>query len=124
MNRRCRGSQAISERATQVFWTCAEMTPRPSRSNAISLSACVRADITLARDARDVGAAGAELLFKPLEAAIEMIDAVDDRLPLRRQRGDDQRHRSAQVGRHHWRAAQPLHPAHDGRVAFELDAGA
>src|ERR1700730_17500469 len=96
------------------------MTPRPSRSSAISLSACARA-IALARDALECGAAGAELLFQPLEAAVEVVDAIDDRLPLRREAGDDQRNRGAQVGRHHRRAAQPLDAADNGGVAIELD---
>ena len=43
-----------------------------------------RPAIGLAREPRDVGAAGAELLFQPLEAAVEVVDAIDDRLALRR----------------------------------------
>src|ERR1700722_9395534 len=99
------------------------MTPRPSRSSAISLSACARA-IALTRDARDVGAAGAELLFQSLEAAVEVVDAIDDRLPFRRKAGDNERNRGAQVGRHHWRAAQAFDAADHGRVAVELDVSA
>src|SRR5271154_7598931 len=120
-NRRCRGSQVMSVRLTQVFCACAEMTPRPSRSSATSLSACARSAIGLAREARDVGAASAELLFQPLEAPVEMVDAIDDRLPLRDKAGDDKRNRSAQIGRHHRRAAQALDAADHGRVALELD---
>src|SRR5579871_898573 len=112
-NCRWRGSQAMSVDLTQVFCTCAETTPRPSRSSAISLSACACAVIALARNARDVGAAGAELLFQPLEAAVEMVDAIDDRLPLRREACDYQRDGGAQIGRHHRRAAQALDPADD-----------
>src|SRR5258708_3076595 len=97
------------------------MTPRPSRSSAISLSACARPAIALARKPRDVGAASAELLFQPLEAAVEVIDAIDDRLPFRRNTRDDERNRGAQVGRHHRRAAQALDAADYGRVALELD---
>src|SRR5271163_2787631 len=123
-NRCCRGSQAISERLTQVFCACAEMTSRPSRSSAISLSVATRSSIALARDPCDVGATGAELLFQPLEAAVEMVNAIDDRLPLGRQAGDNQRDGGAQIGRHHRRAAQALDAADDGGVAFELDMGA
>src|SRR5580658_416515 len=100
------------------------MTPRPSRSSAMSFSACPRADIELAREARDVGAARAELLFQPLEAAIEMVDAIDDRLSLRREARDDQRDRGAQVGRHHRRAAEAPDAADNGGVALELYARA
>src|SRR5690606_5508131 len=53
-----------------------------------------------ARDAFDLGAAAAELVFQAFEAAIEMIDAVDHRLALGGQAGNDQRHRGAQVGGH------------------------
>src|SRR3984885_9400629 len=100
------------------------MTPKPSRSSAISLSACARPAIALARKPRDVGAASAKLLFQPLEAAVEVIDAIDDRLPFRRKAGDDERNRGAQVGRHHWRAAQAFNAADHGRVAVELDVRA
>src|SRR5580692_2721365 len=78
----------------------------------------------LAREPRDVGAAGAKLLFQPLEAAVEVIDAIDDRLPFRRKAGNDERNRGAQVGRHHWRAAQALDAADHGGVAVELDVRA
>src|SRR5260221_8955422 len=97
------------------------MTPRPSRSSAISLSACARPAIALARKRGDVGAAGAELLSQPLEAAVEVIDAIDDRLPFRRKTCDDERNGGAEVGRHHGRAAQALDAADHGRVAVELD---
>src|SRR5580658_6134268 len=49
-------------------------------------------------------AAAAELVLQPLEAAIEVIDAVDDGFAFGGERGDDQRDRRAQVGRHHRRA--------------------
>src|SRR5271154_402915 len=104
-NRRWRGIQTMSAHLTQVFCTWAEMPPRPSRSTAISFNAWVRANIALARDARNICAAGAKLLLQPLEAAVEMVDAVDDRLPLRGETGDDQRDGSPQVGRHARRAA-------------------
>src|SRR5271154_4964063 len=123
-NRRWRGIQTMSAHLTQVFCTWAEMTPRPSRSNAISLNAWMRSNIALARDARNVGAAGAKLLLQPLEAAVEMVNPVHDRLPLRGETGDDQRDRSPQVGRHDRRAAQAPDAADDGGVAFELDARA
>src|SRR5580698_1560429 len=100
------------------------MTPKPSRSSATSLSACVRAAIDLARKPSDVGPAGAELLFEALETAVEVIDAIDDGLPFRRKAGDHERNRGAQVGRHHGRAAQAFDAADHGRVAVELDLSA
>src|SRR6516164_816792 len=100
------------------------MTPRPSRSSAMSFSACPLAAIGLAREAGNIGPASAELLFQPFEAAIEMVDAIDDRFPFRREARDDQRNRGAQVGRHHRRAAQALDAPDNRRVAFELDASA
>ena len=64
-----------------------------------------------ARDARgpgegllqplDVGAAVGELVLEPLVAAVEVIDAMQDRVSLGGEPGDGERHRSPQVGRHH-----------------------
>src|SRR5215471_14438170 len=78
----------------------------------------------LAADALDFGAAAAELVLEALEATVEVIDAVDHGLALGRERRDDERHRRAQVGRHHGRALEPL-DAFDGRgLAVEMDARA
>src|ERR1700739_1617351 len=75
-------------------------------------------------DALDLGAAAAELVLEALEAAVEVIDAVDHGLALGRERGDDEGDRRAQVGRHHRRALEPL-DALDGRgLAGEGDGGA
>src|SRR5215471_18667346 len=75
----------------------------------------------LPADTRDVGAAGDELVLEALEPAIEMVDAVDHGLALGGERRDHERHRGAQVGRHHGRAAQPG-DAIDGRgLAVEMD---
>src|SRR5690349_23100028 len=38
------------------------------------------------------------------DLAVEVIDAVDDGFAFGRERGDHQRHRGAQIGRHHRRA--------------------
>src|ERR1700739_1627651 len=74
-------------------------------------------------DALDLGAAAAELVLEALEAAVEVIDAVDHGLAFGRERGDDERDRRAQVGRHHGRALEALEPL-DGRgLAVEMDAG-
>src|SRR5262249_19004624 len=78
----------------------------------------------LAADALDLGAAAAELVLEALEAAVEVIDAVDHGLALGRERGDDERNRRAQGGRHHGRALEAL-DAFDGRgLALDMDARA
>jgi hypothetical protein len=75
-------------------------------------------------DALDSGAAGRELVLEPLEAAVEMVDAVDHGLALGGKRSDHQRHRGAQVGRHHGSALEAV-DAFDGRgLPFEMNAGA
>src|SRR3981189_1803795 len=47
----------------------------------------------LSADALDGGAAGGELVLQPLEAAVEVIDAIDHGLAFSRERGDDERDR-------------------------------
>src|SRR5262249_6042183 len=94
--------QTISETWTRASCTWAEITERSSASRAISLS---RAAIdltskTLVADALDRSAAGRQLFLQPLEAAVEMIDAVDHGLAFGGKPGDDQRYRGAQIGRH------------------------
>src|SRR5262245_37074193 len=54
-----------------------------------------------AADTLDGGAACRELIFEPLEAAVEVIDAVDGGLTFGRKCGDNERDRGAQVGGHH-----------------------
>jgi hypothetical protein len=56
----------------------------------------------------DLGAHAGELFFQPLEAAIEMIDAVDDGFAFG---GEPRQHEAdarAQIGRHHRRALEAL----------------
>src|SRR5581483_3326331 len=77
-----------------------------------------------AADALDRGAAGAELVLEALEAAVEMIDAVHHRLAFGGERGDDQRHRGAQIRRHHRRALQLLDALDGGGLAIEMNARA
>src|SRR5438034_4150081 len=72
----------------------------------------------------DARAAGRQLLLDPLIAAVEMIDAVDDRLAAGDETRDDQRYRSAQIGRHDRRAGQPGHAAYQGGGAVDIDVGA
>src|SRR3990170_1661058 len=77
-----------------------------------------------ARQPLDLGAASAELLLDPLEAAIEVVDAADHRLALRGEAGDDQRYRGPQIGGHDLRAGQAVHAGDDSGIAFEVDTGA
>ena len=72
----------------------------------------------------DGRAAGGELLFEFLEAVIEVIDAVDRGHAFGGQSRDHQRHRRAQIGRHHLRTFEPWHALDGGGVAAELDARA
>ena len=53
-----------------------------------------------------------------------MIDAVDDGLALGRQRGDDQRDRGAQIGRHDRRALEVGHARDHGGVVLKVNFGA
>src|SRR6516225_5736005 len=79
---------------------------------------------TLPAEALDRGAAGGELVLQPLEAAVEVIDAVDDGLALGRERGDHERDRSAQIRGHHRRALERAHTLAGGAFAIELDVRA
>src|SRR5678809_1048076 len=70
-------------------------------------------------DALDVRAKRRQLLLEALVAPVEVVDAVDHRVALRHQPGDDQAGRRAQVGGHHRGALQPLDAAHHGGVALD-----
>ena len=78
----------------------------------------------LGADAFDRRAAADEFVFETLEAAVEVIDAVDHRLAFGSESGDDQRHRGAQVGRHHRRALQAVDALDGGGLPVELNARA
>src|SRR3954447_2006742 len=103
------------------------MTARSSASSAISLSGsgagipgnpliCAYPDRktgthfcgirALVADALDRRTAAREFFLKAFETAVQMIDTVDHGFALGGKSRDDQRHRGAQVGRHHGRAAQ------------------
>src|SRR5690242_13520957 len=75
-------------------------------------------------DVADLRAERAELLLQRLVAAVEVVDAIDDGLPLGREPGDDQSGRRTQVGRHDVRTLQARYAAHDRRVALDGDVGA
>src|SRR4051812_36882371 len=88
----------------------------------------VIADMTigsrLAADALDGCAASGKLILEPFKAAVEVIDAIDHGLALGRKRGDHERHRRAQIGRHYRRALE-LFDAFDGRrFASEVNTSA
>ena len=72
----------------------------------------------------DLDAAAGELVLEPLEAAVEMIDAVDDRLAARGEPGNHQRHRGAQVRRHHLGAGQRGLAGDRRHLPVDLDIGA
>src|SRR3954451_19075526 len=72
----------------------------------------------------DPGAERAELCLERLVAAVEVIDAIDDRFAVGDQAGDHQSRRGAQVGRHDGRALQALDAAHDRAIALDRDVGA
>src|SRR5437870_4378319 len=65
---------------------------------------------TLSAETFDGGAAGGKLVFEPLEAAVEMIDAVDHGLAFGSQRGNHQRDGGAQIGGHDRRSFECVDP--------------
>src|SRR5215831_4509922 len=98
--------------------------PRKRQWEQIELAARARSissKSTLSADALDGGAAGRELVLEPLEAAVEMIDAVDDGLALGRKRRNDERDRGTQIGGHDRRALERAHALDGGALAVELD---
>src|SRR5437763_5163894 len=80
-----------------------------------------RSTAPLPADALDRGAAGRELVLQPLEAAVEVVDAVDHGLALGRERGDDERDRGAQIGGHVRRALELALAFDGGAFAIEMD---
>src|SRR5262245_49054099 len=62
-------------------------------------------------DALDARAERAQLGLQTFVAAVEVVDAVDERLPFGHQASDDEAGRGAQVGGHHRRALQLRHAA-------------
>src|SRR5690348_11007216 len=124
MNRRRRTEAGRTEMAyisRLPLWLMRSSWPRLSRLHVFLLDRLLKTwmpgtgpgttslpSSALAADAGDVGAAAGELVFQPLEAAVEVVDAVDHGLALGRKAGDDQRDRRAQIGRHHGRAPQPF----------------
>src|SRR4029079_17312113 len=65
-----------------------------------------------------------EFFLKPLEAAIEVIDAVDHGLALGCKSGNHKRHGRTKVGRHHRRALEAVDALDRRGLAVELNARA
>src|SRR3954452_909099 len=117
--------QTMSEICSRATCTCVEMTARSSESRAINLSwdATGRTSSISVRDTLIESAACRQFFLKPLEAAVEMIDAIDHGFAFRGEPGNDQGHRGAQIGRHHRRAAQLGNALDGGGFAIQMDAG-
>src|SRR5689334_21177306 len=97
----------------------AEMTAKSSASSPRSLSASV-----IAGQSFDPCAAGGELFFELLVAAIEMVNAIDDGLALSREPRQHERDGCAEIGRHYRGAGEARHAAHHRRCAMDIDVGA
>src|SRR3989304_1184649 len=54
------------------------------------------------RDSRNLGAERLELLFDALVSAVEVVNAIDDALPLGGERGEHQTGAGPEVRRHHF----------------------
>src|SRR5215510_6355092 len=93
----------------------------PASADASKRIVAARSNARLSAEALDGGAAGRELVLEPLEAAVEVIDAIDHGLALGRERGDHEGDRGAQIGGHHRRALEGLHPFDGGALAVEVD---
>src|SRR5689334_13523795 len=80
-----------------------------------------RAGVTLLHGALDAGAECAQLELDALVAAVDVVDAEDFAVTLRRHRGEDESRAGANVGGHHGRAFELLAAANHGQVAVEAD---
>src|SRR5262245_16861553 len=69
----------------------------------------------------DARAESRELLFHPVVAAVQVIDALDSRLAFRCEAREDERGRSAQVARHHLSTRQARRTFHDRPSPFETN---
>src|SRR5260221_3194534 len=57
----------------------------------------------------DLSPAPAEFPLKLLEAPVQMVNAIDDRLAFACKAGNDERYRSPEIGRHDGRALERFH---------------
>src|SRR6266700_6283844 len=72
-------------------------------------------------DALDGSAARRQFFLEPFKPAVEMVDAVDHGLAFGGEPRDHQRHRGAQIRRHHERAAQLIDALDGGGRAVEMN---
>src|SRR5690242_13234052 len=96
----------MSEHLSTASCMCAERTSRSLSSSAASFNSSMA---SVAGQPFNVGAASRQLRLERLEAAIEMIDAMEHRFTLGGKGGDHQRHRCPEVGRHDLGAGQSRH---------------
>ena len=75
---------------------------------------------TLPAEALDHRPAADELVFKPFEAPIEVVDTIHHCLTFGGQGSDNQRYGSAEVGRHHGRAMETIDAFNRGSLAVEV----
>src|SRR5271170_5676562 len=68
----------------------------------------MRSSLPASVDPLDAAAQRAQLLLERFVAAVQVIDAVDDRFALRRQAGEHEACRGTQVGCHHLRSGKPF----------------
>src|SRR5436190_22379332 len=100
---------------------CAETISRSLASSAASLRGCMS---SAAGDACDICATGGKLGFECLEAAVEMIDAMQHGFAFGGKGGDHQRDGCPEVGRHHLGPGEPAHAANFRCIAIKMDIGA
>src|SRR5262245_25696029 len=110
-------------RRASCIWT--EMTARSSASSAPSFNSSIQAPLPRGSTANafDICPASGELALQGLEAAVEMIDAVQHRLAMGGQSSDDQRDRGPQIGGHHLGSGQLIDAADERSVAVQRDVG-
>ena len=68
----------------------------------------------------DIRANSGKFFFQPFEAAIQMIDPVDDGFAFGCEARKHKARRCPQIGRHHLGALEPRHAPHHGEIAFNL----
>src|SRR5579875_2300979 len=79
--------------------------------------------ISSSADPLDRRAAGRKLFLQPFEAAVEVIDPVDNGLALSRQGGDHERHGRPQVCRHDRGALEAINSFDGCGLAVEMNMG-
>src|SRR5262249_27916026 len=114
-------SKETSRTRSSASCAAAATMSKSAASSAKSFSPSLIAWPLILPLARNLRAAGGELCFKFLETAIQMVNAIDDRLALRGKAGDHQAYRRAQICRHHRRADQLRNARHHSFVSVYSD---